>query len=880
MAIFKSLVCSIVSRTLICKGIFNVIRLIRSICSSLCLGLLTLTLTLAIPAIAKPPQIATTTTIESVSNDIQNLVNRGQAAYNLGRYQDAVVAWRQVEQVYQRQGEQVNRASNLNHLTLAYQELGQLDAAEKSNARSLQLLQTQSESQENLAILAQALNIKGSLQLAMGKPQSALETWQKAASTYQQAQDSLGTVGSRVNQAQALQAMGFHRRSQKLLLQIQEQLKQESNPLLKVKVLNSFGTTLQTIGDLNLSQEVLESSLAISRDLNLPEERAIALFSLGNTAKLKEDEQQAIAFYQQAAALAKQPLIKTEAQLNLLGSLIATEQVSEAKALLPEIKANIINLPLSRSAIYAQVNLAKNLSDLQAKDSDSSRLDSEITSILAQAQKRARQIQDNRAESAAWGTLGHFYERQQQWNKAEKTTLKALNLAQLSDAVDLSYQWQWQLGRLLTTKENYLQAIAYYTEAVDNLQSLRSSLVAVSSQAQFSFRETVEPVYRELVSLLLNDNSSQEQLQQAREVIESLQLAELENFFHEACLDAQPKQADEVDATAAVIYPIILSDRLDVILSLPDSSLRHYSTDLPQAKIEKTIADLYQSLNPFFSNKQRMQLSQQVYSWLIEPATADLDKHGIETLAFVLDGNLRNLPMSALHDGEQYAIEKYNIALTPGLQLLPSPGLAVDDLQAVVAGVSESNQGFSALPGVEEEVTQIVSQLPSQLLLNEEFTDANLQEKLRNTDAPIVHLATHGQFSSTVEDTFIVTWQERVQVDELQSLLRTRETSRIEPIELMVLSACQTATGDERAALGMAGMAVRSGARSTVATLWSVKDESTTRLIDEFYQQLIQPQSINNKAEALRKAQIALIKSQDFNHPFYWSPFVLVGNWL
>ena len=853
-------------------------KLIRFISSSLCLGLLTLTLTLAIPAVATPRIVAS---IGSVSNNnVLNLINQGQAAYDTGRYQDAVIAWRQAEQIYQRQGERVNRASNLNHLALAYQELGKLSAAAASNAQSLKLLQIQSESKENLAILAQALNIKGSLQLAMGKPKFALETWQQAASTYQQARDSLGTVGSQINQAQALQAMGFHRRSQKLLLQVQEQLEQESNPILKAKVLNSFGTTLQTIGDLNLAQEVLESSLAISRDLNLLEEQATSLFSLGNNAKLKEDESQAIAFYQQAITITKQPLTKTEAQLNLLSSLIATEQVSEAKALLPELKANIINLPPSRSAIYAQVNLAKNLIDLQTKENVLGQYKTEIKDLLAQAKKQAKQLLDNRAQSATLGTLGRFYEQQQQWTNAEKTTLKALNLAQLSDAVDLSYQWQWQLGRLSKTQGNYQNAIAYYTEAVNNLQSLRSSLVAVSSQAQFSFRETVEPVYRELVGLLLNDSPSQGQLQQAREVIESLQQAELENFFHEACLDAQPKQIDEVDATAAVIYPIILSDRLEVILSLPDSSLRHYSTNLPQTEIEKTIADLYQSLNPFFSNKQRLQLSQQVYSWLIAPAEADLNKHGITTLAFVLDGNLRNLPMSALYNGSQYAIEKYNIALTPGLQLLPSPGLTPKKLEAVVAGVSESNQGFSALPGVKEEVTQITSQVASKVLLNEEFTDVNFQETLQNTNAPIVHLATHGQFSSTLEDTFIVTWGERVQVNELQSLLRTREASRVNPIELMVLSACQTATGDERAALGMAGMAVRSGARSTVATLWSVKDESTTRLMDRFYQQLIQPQSINNKAEALRNAQVALIKSPDFNHPFYWSSFVLVGNWL
>ena len=113
---------------------------------------------------------------------------------------------------------------------------------------------------------------------------------------------------------------------------------------------------------------------------------------------------------------------------------------------------------------------------------------------------------------------------------------------------------------------------------------------------------------------------------------------------------------------------------------------------------------------------------------------------------------------------------------------------------------------------------------------------------------------------------FIATWNDRLKVNELEDLLRDRETSRVTPIELMVLSACQTATGDKRAVLGMAGMAVRSGARSTLATLWSVKDESTTELIDEFYRQLVSSRRDDvNKAQALR---------------FYWSPFVLVGNWL
>jgi CHAT domain-containing protein len=107
--------------------------------------------------------------------------------------------------------------------------------------------------------------------------------------------------------------------------------------------------------------------------------------------------------------------------------------------------------------------------------------------------------------------------------------------------------------------------------------------------------------------------------------------------------------------------------------------------------------------------------------------------------------------------------------------------------------------------------------------------------------------------------------------------LRTRRQQN-DPIELMVLSACQTAEGDDRAALGLAGMAIRSGARSTLATLWAVNDESTAALMTQFYQELSNADL--SKAEALRLAQIKILQNPEFSHPYYWSPFVLIGNWL
>ncbi|HEY9711445.1 MAG TPA: CHAT domain-containing protein, partial [Oculatellaceae cyanobacterium] len=566
--------------------------------------------------------------------------------------------------------------------------------------------------------------------------------------------------------------------------------------------------------------------------------------------------------------------------------------------LLSQIQSNLTNLPPSRAAVYAQVNLAESLI---ARRSNSPDQRSEIAMLLAKAIQQARGLKDSRAESYALGELGRLYEQTQQWSDAQNLTQEALSLAQAISADHIAYRWEWQLGRILKQQGNLTGAVAAYTEAVNTLQSLRNDLVAINFDVQFTFRESVELVYRELVRLLLelpptaslNLRPDQEEeqegvlnqknLEKARKVIESLQLAELDNFFREACLKTKPEQIDQVDPTAAVIYPIILPDRLAVIVSLPRQSslkvrLRYYQTKLPQSQVESILEQLLQSLNPAFSNKQRLRVSQQVYDWLIRPADAQFAESGVKTLVFVPDGSLRNLPMAALHDGQHYLVEKYSIAVSQGLQLLQPRSLIRKRLKVLLGGLTEARQGFSALPAVQSELNQIASKLRSKVLLNQKFIKTTLEDQIYAEPFSIIHLATHAQFSSNAENTFLLTWDGRINVKDLDRLLRGREQEDTNPIELLVLSACQTAVGDKRAALGLAGLAVRSGTRSTLATLWSVRDQSTAELMAEFYRELTQTEV--NKAEALRQAQLTLLKKPKYEHPFYWAPFVLVGNWL
>ena len=164
--------------------------------------------------------------------------------------------------------------------------------------------------------------------------------------------------------------------------------------------------------------------------------------------------------------------------------------------------------------------------------------------------------------------------------------------------------------------------------------------------------------------------------------------------------------------------------------------------------------------------------------------------------------------------------------------------------------------------------------------LNDKFTSKELKKEIDDFRFPIVHLATHAQFSSSADDTFVLSWDTRINVKQLANLLRGSTLTQRVPLELLVLSACETASGDKRAALGLAGMAVRAGARSTLATLWPVVDQSTAKIMVEFYRQLEQAKKTKiNKAEALRQAQLTLINNKQYSHPHFWTPFVLVGNW-
>lgn len=827
-----------------------------------------------------PPKDFTDAVITQTNNP-SALVQTGKQQYQTGQYSSAIASWQQASAIYAKQGDRLNQAIVLDNLALAHQQLGQWQEADRAIANSLGILQSDPLQPK---LLAQALNIQGNIQLAQGKAQEALTTWQKATATYEQAEDKDGAIRSRINQSQAMRSLGLYPKAKDTLKQVQAELKERPASSLKASSLLNLGDTMRLSGDLTDAKVALLDSLAIARKLNDAPIVADALLSLGNTAYSQQQNAEAIAYYQQAVIAATSPSQKIQAQLNQLRLQIDVKQLEPVPSLLTDIQTQLPNLAPSRTSVYARVNFVQSLLKLDPSSSDREA----AARLLATAGQQAKEMGDPRAESYAIGYLGELYEKTQQFSESQSLTEEALILAQTNNAPDIAYQWQWQLGRVLKSKGENPKAIAAYSEAVNTLASIRGDLVSSNADIQFSFRDSVEPVYRQLVALLLTRESgqavSQENLKAARKVIESLQLAELDNFFKEACLTGKPTQIDEVDRQAAVIYPIMLPDSLEIVISLPDRSLYHNTTKIPQNELESILNELRQSLRRTSLESETQAASQKVYNMLIGKETDSILKaNKIKTLAFVLDGSLRNLPMAALYDGQQYLIEKYNLALTPGLQLLDPRPLKRQQLEVFVGGLSKETQNFNPLDNVERELNKITSVVSNQSilnepLLNEKFTSESIQRQIKKIPFRVVHLATHGEFSSDAEKTFILTWDNRLGVKQLGEILQTKDQDNRIPIELLVLSACKTAKGDNRAALGLAGIAIRSGARSTIASLWSVEDNATATFMEDFYQELAKTGT--TKADALRNAQLSLLKKPDFTHPFYWSPFVLVGNWL
>ncbi len=428
-------------------------------------------------------------------------------------------------------------------------------------------------------------------------------------------------------------------------------------------------------------------------------------------------------------------------------------------------------------------------------------------------------------------------------------------------------------------------------------------------------------------------------LRRARETVELIKQSELEDFLGGRCAVHSSKSAllEAVEPATAILYPILLPDRLELLVS-SGSEIRQYTQAVSAVTLKSLTQHLARSLRKGKGDVKPV--AQQLYHWLIAPVEPWLHQHQVQTLVMVPDGVLRLIPPAALYDGEHYLVENYALAVSPGLTLFEPTPLQQHGIKVLLAGMSEpgsvvehlpriflqamvrggSGRGVDtrgsralpvsldefeemhpqtrnidleqlmkdpafqqklkeqlSLPGVAQEVDSLHRLVPNTLLMNEDFTVRAFKHEAVQESYSVVHIASHGVFGKTAETSFLMAYDGVISIDELEQLLQSDKFAK-QPVELLTLSACQTAEGDDRAPLGLSGIALKAKVRSALGSLWPVSDAASSLLMAEFYKALSQPGI--TKVQALRQAQIILLKQEKLENPFYWSPFILAGNWL
>jgi CHAT domain-containing protein len=698
------------------------------------------------------------------------------------------------------------------------------------------------------------------------------------------------------------------------------------NPLILVNVLRHWGNILAVEYDFEEAIEVYREALAkipeISPSLSLPKEGTQEISSSSpkkGTLPFSQAEIEALAGKILISLAQPHFLLETEDDQTFENTQAVLEQALQATQKWQQA---------TYSRILALITLSQIAQKLQAQVDES--IHSHIAyQALKHAQKMAKQLNNTAAKAFSYGQLGQLYRQAKRYQEAFALTRQAIFFAQQTRQQSFLYFWQWQLARIQNAQGDKEGAIASYRQAIGNFRTVHAQIATTGyTNITETFRDKIAPIYFELADLLLQKarnttagSTRQTLLQEARKTVEIYKEAELQNYFQTDCMTLGEDCVDMkqvLDAQTAILYPIPLADRLEIILERHDG-LVQAMVPVGEKQLRHKIADFLMPLrnHPNFeelsrNRSQRAALGQEpeaeicqpmlrgtqpqkiqgpantfwnpaqtLYSWLIEPLAEQLA--GIQTLVIIPDGALRTMPFSALHDGQQFLIQKYALSILPGLCLKEANILPAQQKNTLLGGLSKPVLGFSSLPCAQYEVgsLKVLLDNTSIPLFNETFTFSNVKSNITKTNYSVMHIASHGQFSGTLEKTFVLMFEDKLTMDRLEHLVTLTSVGNKQPLELLTLSACETAVGDDRAALGLAGVALKAGAKTALASLWKVDDEATPAVVIEFYRQLQIPGI--TKAKALQAAQNLILTDKNYTryrHPYFWSAFMLIGQWF
>ncbi len=545
-----------------------------------------------------------------------------------------------------------------------------------------------------------------------------------------------------------------------------------------------------------------------------------------------------------------------------------------------------------------------------------------------QALTQYEKVGDRTGTGVALSNLGRAYASSGKQLESIAVYQKALNIARevrdrSTEAVVLA-----NIGDLFAEQKQLEIAIAFLKQSVNIRESIRQSIRMLPREDRAAYKQSIAYTYRNLAKFLLQ----QGRINEAIQILDLLKVQELQDYLRDvkgndrtalgitlfapeqtlittdlkslvngSPLSAQIQQTATQQAISlsssrsliaeiqkfgdrsALFYPLLFEDQLFLVLLPAKSAPILRSIKIQSQEFTKLLQEFRVDLQDAGSPDVK-ESSERLYKYLIKPIEADLKAANIELLLYAPDGQLRYIPLAALYDGKQWLIERFSFNYLTASGFIDSHTVAKTPLKAIAAAftqgeikfaIGNEKFDFTGLPFAGQEIDKIAATFPNTTkLVDTSFDRAATVSQFGNYN--LIHLATHAAFvRGTPEDSFVLMGNgDRLNLRELREW-------KLPNTQLIVLSACQTAiggvVGSGEEILGFGYQIQRTGARAAIASLWTVSDQGTQMLMGNFYTQL---QKGSNIINSLRQAQLGLLqmKQSEFQHPYFWSAFILIGN--
>ncbi|NMF59543.1 CHAT domain-containing protein [Pseudanabaena yagii] len=839
------------------------------------LSIVIATLLVSLPIQAQISEFAQAQSAQDRKSEADRLLDLGNQQYNKSYYQESIQSYQSALEIYRTLKDSNNEGSTLNNLGNVYYSLGQYQKALDFYQQSLAILQQTGDRQGE----GTALNNLGEAYRMLGQFQKAIDLYQQSLVIKKQIGDRKGEGTSLGNLGNAYNSLGQHQKAIEFFQQSLAIKKQIGDRDGEGSSLNNLGLAAYTLGQYQQASDFFQQSLAIARQTGDLDSQGYSLIGLGNVYNSIGQYQQASVFFQQALTIFHQTGDRNGEgnSLNNLGLVSSNQgQYEQAIAFYQKSLGIFRQIGDRNGQGIALNNLGAIFNKLKQPE----------LAILFYKQSV------NVRESIRKDIRGLGKEEQKSYLDTIAGSYR--NLADLLLRQDRILEAQ-QVLDLLKVQElsDYLQNVRGNSQTAQgiDLQNPEQNLIALANELNILQRkdregklnETEQQRLTQLVQLERDQNKQFNAFLNSPEVqklITELRRTEQQQNINLANYRKLQKDVLTQMPNAVMLYPMILGDRLELVLINAKTPPLHRTVKISRELLNQEISNFLSGLRDASADDVK-EPAQKFYGWLIKPFETELEQLKIDTIIYAPDGQLRYIPLSALYDGRQWVAEKYrvnNITAESLTSFIPKP-LAQPKIFAGAFGGQAGDRkraGFEGLPATITEVQKIASRFPNTTTLTEDAFSKTATETRANSHT-ILHLATHGELSvGTPEDSFILFGNgDKATISEI------KEWS-LSNVDLVVLSACQTGIGKKLGngveILGLGYQMQSAGARVAIASLWKVDDAGTQALMEAFYGEL--KKGDVPVAEALRKAQVTLIHSAKYKHPNYWSAFFAIGNGL